>query len=75
MNNFELRMTTWKLISPVTANCDSRSVAQSCQAFQRAVSGSNHINLIKILIPPKASIYTFATEPIKLLDSNASFLN
>ena len=43
MNNFELRMTIWKLINPVTSNCDRRPAGQREKDFQRAVSGSNNL--------------------------------
>lgn len=45
MNNFELRMTIWKLINPVHANCDSRSADQWEQRVQHAVSANNLIFL------------------------------
>lgn len=40
MNNFELRMTIWKLINPVTSNCDRRPAGQREKDFQLAVSES-----------------------------------
>jgi len=48
MNNFELRMIIWKLINPVTANCDSRSASQWEKGFQLAVSGSNFFSTVNL---------------------------
>jgi hypothetical protein len=39
MNNFELRMATWKLINPLPAICDRRPAGRRERVFQSAVSG------------------------------------
>jgi len=43
MNNFELRITIWKLINPVPANCDSRATEEWDKGIQRAALGNNCI--------------------------------
>jgi hypothetical protein len=41
MNNFELRITIWKLINPLPAICDRRPAGRREKVFQRAVSGKS----------------------------------
>jgi hypothetical protein len=70
MNNFELRITIWKLIYPLPAICDRRPAGRLEKVFQRAVSGNSYVNH-----PQQVSTHHFKQYPaIYLFDELIAFL-